>query len=211
MQKAAYSPVEEGHYALASKHYCHFTSPIRRYPDLTVHRLIDALLLDRPLNQDFEALTALSDHCSNRERRAENAERELVKLKLLSFLSNQIGHEMDAVITGVEDFGLFAQGIKLPAEGLIPVRSLTDDRYYFDATTRTLTGHREGNTFRMGDHIRVAVVRVDLDRRELDLRFVAFTKTDAKPRPRSPRRATGRAKPAKPSPPRKTKRKRRGY
>jgi ribonuclease R len=193
MQKAAYSPVEEGHYALASDHYCHFTSPIRRYPDLTIHRLIDAIVRGQPVTSDFSALLALSDQCSDRERRAENAERELIKLKLLSFLAGQIGHEMDAVITGVEEFGLFAQGIKLPAEGLIHVKSLADDRYFFDSTTHTLTGHREGNSFRIGDHVRVAIARVDVDRRELDFRLVGFTKQ--KP-PRAPPRPPGR-KPTK--------------
>ncbi|MCR4415277.1 MAG: ribonuclease R [Thermoguttaceae bacterium] len=172
MQRAVYGPEEEGHYALASPCYCHFTSPIRRYPDLTIHRLVDALLAGRKPQADRAALVALGEHCSQREQRAESAERELTKLKLLWYLNDRIGEEMDAVITGVEPFGLFAQGIHLPAEGLIHVDSLADDFYHYDRTTHSLAGHRSGNTFRLGDVIRVAVAHVDLDRRELDFRVV---------------------------------------
>ena len=164
MQKAVYSPEEEGHYALAGGCYCHFTSPIRRYPDLTIHRLVDAVLSgDKPRN-DMGELLVLGEHCSDREQRAEAAERELTKLKLLSYLSQRIGEEMDAVITGVESFGLFAQGVQLPAEGLIHVDSLSDDYYRYDRAAHTLSGHRLGNQFRLGDPVRVAIVRVDVDR-----------------------------------------------
>ncbi len=172
MQRAVYSPEEEGHYALASDCYCHFTSPIRRYPDLTIHRLIDAHLAGRKPPGDPAELLVLGEHCSQREQRAESAERELTKLKLLTYLSGRIGEEMDAVITGVEPFGLFAQGIRLPAEGLIHVDSLADDYYHYDRAAHTLAGHRSGNAFRLGDVIRVAVAHVDVDRRELDFRLV---------------------------------------
>ena len=172
MQRAVYSPIEEGHYALASECYCHFTSPIRRYPDLTVHRLVDAVVTGRKPANDYDELVVSGEHCSNRERRAEAAERQLVKLKLLDYMSRRIGEEMDAVVSGVESFGLFAQGVQLPAEGLIRIDALMDDYYQFDRSTHTLAGRRAGNTFRLGDRIRVAVARVDLDRRELDFRFV---------------------------------------
>jgi ribonuclease R len=172
MQKAEYSPEEEGHYALASDCYCHFTSPIRRYPDLTVHRLIDAILTGRKPANVYEDLVLLGRHCSDREQRAEAAERDLTKLKLLHYLSGRIGEEMEAVVTGVESFGLFVQGIELPAEGLVHADSLTDDYYHFDRATHTLAGHRSGNVFRLGDVLRVTVARVDLDRRELDFRLV---------------------------------------
>lgn len=172
LQRAAYSPEEAGHYALASDCYCHFTSPIRRYPDLTIHRLIDALLTRQKPRNDLGELVALGEHCSDRERRAEEAERELTKVKLLNFLSSQIGLELDAVVTGVEQFGLFAQGVDLPAEGLIHVTSLADDYYAFDRVTHTLAGRKAGNSFRLGDPIGVAVARVDVDRRELDFRLV---------------------------------------
>lgn len=172
LQRAAYSPEQAGHYALASDCYCHFTSPIRRYPDLTIHRLIDALLTHGKPRQELGELVALGEHCSDRERRAEEAERELTKVKLLNYLSDQIGLELDAVVTGVEQFGLFAQGTALPAEGLIHVTSLADDYYAFDRATHTLAGRRAGNSFRLGDPVRVVVARVDVDRRELDFRLV---------------------------------------
>jgi ribonuclease R len=172
LPRAVYSPKEEGHFALASGCYCHFTSPIRRYPDLTIHRLVDAVIAGTKPRSNFDELVVLGEHCSEREQRADAAERELTKLKLLAYLSGRIGEEMDAVITGVETFGLFAQGVKLPAEGLIRVDSLVDDYYRFDRATHTLAGYRSGNTFRLGDLVRVAVARVDLERRELDFRLV---------------------------------------
>jgi ribonuclease R len=173
LPRAVYSPKEEGHFALASECYCHFTSPIRRYPDLTIHRLVDAVLTDGKPARDFDKLVVLGEHCSGREQRADAAERELKKVKLLAYLSERIGEEMEAVITGVESFGLFVQGVELPAEGLIRVDSLVDDFYRFDRATHTLAGNRSGNMFRLGDMVRVAVARVDLERRELDFRLVA--------------------------------------
>lgn len=178
MQQAVYSPIEEGHYALASDCYCHFTSPIRRYPDLTVHRLIDAVAQQKQPVQEMGELVALGEHCSQRERRAEAAERELTKLKLLSYLEERVGMELDAIITGVAEFGLFAQGIELPAEGLVHVSSLTDDYYRFERNSHSLVGYREGNCFRLGDRIRVVIARVDVDRRELDLRVIGRLKRD---------------------------------
>jgi ribonuclease R len=114
----------------------------------------------------------LGDHCSDREQRAEAAERELTKVKLLSYLAKRIGQTLDAVITGVEDFGLFAQGVELPAEGLVHIDTLTDDFYRYDSATHSLAGYRSGNRFRLGDLIRVEVAHVDINRRELDLRIV---------------------------------------
>ena len=177
LQRAVYSPMEEGHYALASDCYCHFTSPIRRYPDLTVHRLIESLLTGKKSRNDVDELVLLGRHCSEREQRAESAERELTKLKLLSYLSDHIGLEMDAVVTGVESFGIFVQGLELPAEGLVRVDALTDDNYRFDRANHTLAGHREGNSYRLGDLLKVVVARVDMERRELDFRMVERKKT----------------------------------
>jgi ribonuclease R len=172
LQRAIYSPMDEGHYALASQCYCHFTSPIRRYPDLTIHRLVDAILTKKKPRNDYDEAVALGRQCSDREQRAEAAERDLTKLKLLAYLSERIGEEMDAVVTGVESYGIFVQGIELPAEGLVRVESLSDDYYRFDRAAHTLAGHREGNSYRLGDRLRVAVARVDLERRELDFRVV---------------------------------------
>lgn len=191
MQRAIYSPMEEGHYALAADCYCHFTSPIRRYPDLTVHRLIDAILTKTKPRNDYDEIVVLARHCSDREQRAEAAERDLTKLKLLAYLSDRIGEEMEAVVTGVESYGLFVQGVKLPAEGLVRVETLSDDHYYFDRASHTLTGHRAGNSYRLGDLLRVAVARVDLERREIDFRVVE--KEKGRPAP-SPKAAKGTKK-----------------
>jgi len=170
LKQAVYSPEEEGHYALASECYCHFTSPIRRYPDLTVHRLIDAVALGKKPRNDFGKLAGLGEHCSERERRAEAAERELKKQKLLMYFSDRIGEEMEAVVTGVEEFGLFVQGVEIPAEGLIHITALQDDYYRFERASHTLTGNRAGNQYRLGDVLRVRVAHVDVDRRQLDFR-----------------------------------------
>jgi ribonuclease R len=190
LTRAAYGPQEDGHYALASDCYCHFTSPIRRYPDLQVHRALDGLAAGR--RPPAEGLVRLGAECSELERRAEAAERELVKLKLLLFLKGRIGEEMDAVVTGVEAFGLFVQGLAIPAEGLVPLDTLPDDSYRYDRASHTLAGRRAGQSFRLGDRVRVAVARVDLDRRELDFRLVGRGR-------RAPRAAGGRPRPSKPA------------
>ena len=170
LARAVYGPQPEGHYALASDCYCHFTSPIRRYPDLVVHRALDQLARGRRAPND--GLVELGLHCSTLERRAEAAERELVKLKLLLFLSSRIGTEMEAVVTGVEPFGLFLQGLELPAEGLLTLAELPADSYRFDRASHSLAGRRPGQSWRLGDRVRVAVKKVDLDRRSLEFRFV---------------------------------------
>jgi ribonuclease R len=211
MQRAVYSPEEEGHYALASRCYCHFTSPIRRYPDLTVHRLIDALAHKRKPEQKMDELMVLGDHCSEREQRATDAERELNKVKLLLYLSDKIGLELEGVITGVESFGLFVIGVELPAEGFVHISSLADDYYRYDRAGHVIEGFRSGNTFRLGDSVRVAVAAVDVDARQLDFRLLARAGAAKKPRgkigpPSRGKKATptGRREKKGP-PPRKTK------
>ena len=173
MQKAVYSPREIGHYALASEAYCHFTSPIRRYPDLIIHRAVGDLINGKRPRSDFDKLASLGQHCSDLARRAESAERELTKLKLLNFLADQVGLEMEAVVTGVEPYGLFAQGIEMPAEGLIPISNLPPDKYQFDRPSRTLNGFKAGNQFRLGDVISIRVSMVDPDQRLLEFALVA--------------------------------------
>lgn len=177
MQKAIYSPEDEGHYALASECYCHFTSPIRRYPDLTIHRLINALNAyeagesGKPV-QDIAALIHVGDHCSEREGRAAIAERELTKIKLLNYLTDKVGTELDGIITGVESFGVFIMGTEMPAEGFIHITGLGDDYFKYDRATHSINGFRSGNSFRLGDKVRVAVAAVDVDSRQLDFRFL---------------------------------------
>lgn len=171
LKQAAYSPVQDEHFALAMQHYCHFTSPIRRYPDLQVHRLLDRWLRDGTASANEAELVALGDHCSKMERRAETAERELVKQRILAYLSGRLGEQLDAVITGVADYGFFAQAEKFPAEGLVHISSLVDDYYWFDEGSHTLEGKRTKRRFRLGDRVKVAVARVDIPRRMLDLRL----------------------------------------
>ncbi|HUG90057.1 MAG TPA: VacB/RNase II family 3'-5' exoribonuclease [Planctomycetaceae bacterium] len=225
MKQAMYSAVETGHYALSVEHYCHFTSPIRRYPDLAVHRMVDAVVLaDRGANggrvadvmaatesrasrskaskpgrrghrHDGSAVRGLNDmeleklgkHCSGTERRAEAAERELTKVKLLTYLEDRIGDELDAIITGVERFGIFCRGIELPAEGLVPIAALDrDDYFYHDPASISLTGRRTGKQYRLGDRVRVSIAHVDVDRRELDFALVEGP-APRRPNARSPR------------------------
>jgi ribonuclease R len=180
LKQAKYSPEEEGHYALASQNYCHFTSPIRRYPDLTVHRLLGQLLRTGRAGGDYAELVALGEHCSKTERRAEVAERELVKVKLLAYLSERIGSELEAIITGVADYGFFAQAEQFPVEGLVHVSTLTDDYYYFEEATHSLIGRRTHKRYRLGDKVKVNVVRVDQQRRQLDFRVAAKRKVAAR-------------------------------
>jgi ribonuclease R len=172
LKQASYSPEEEGHYALASEDYCHFTSPIRRYPDLTVHRLLDRWLRTGRCGSDATELATLGGHCSRTERRAETAERELVKFKLLTYMSERIGLQLEAIITGVADYGFYGQSETLPVDGLVHVSTMTDDYYYFDEASHSLIGQRTKRRYRLGDKVKVKVVRVDLQRRQLDFRRV---------------------------------------
>ncbi len=199
-KQAIYTPEHEGHYALASDDYCHFTSPIRRYPDLQVHRQLTAILAGRKPRSDPDELVMLGENCSRTERRAEAAEREIIKVKLLTYLESRIGESFHAIITAAEDFGLFCQLVELPIDGLIHVTSLGDDYYYLESETHTLIGRRSGHRYRLGDRIEVRIARIDIDRRELDLVLAS----DAPPTPPEPSRksaprSTGRKRDASPS------------
>ena len=172
MQKAIYSPKEAGHFALASEAYCHFTSPIRRYPDLVIHRMVGDLIDRKRPPADFDRLSATGKHCSDLEKRAADAERELKKLKLLSFMEKRVGETLTAIVTGVEAFGIFAQGVEIPAEGLVPVSKLPPDKYQFDRPSKTLNGFRSQNQFRLGDRVEVQVDLVDLDKRIMEFKLI---------------------------------------
>lgn len=196
LARAVYGPQPEGHYALASDCYCHFTSPIRRYPDLTVHRRLDAVAGKR--RPPADGLVELGESCSQLERRAEAAERELVKLKLLLYLRSRIGEAMEAVVTGVEAFGLFVQGIDLPAEGLVPRDTLPDDRYRYDRRRHMLAGHRAGNSFQLGDRVRVVVAKIDLERRSAEFRLEerrGRSRSKAAEKPHKPGKASAKKGP----------------
>ena len=210
LKQAVYTPEEEGHYALASEDYCHFTSPIRRYPDLQVHRQLTAILAGKRPRSDFDELAALAEHCTRTERRADTAERELIKIKLLTYLAGHIGERFHAVIIGVEDFGFFCRLIEFPAEGLVHITALADDYYYLESGTHTLVGRRGGHRHRLGDRIEVTVARVDIDRRELDLTLGEFAPSEipAQPRPaREPRSRRPSTRPRAAGPKAKPKKK----
>jgi len=171
LKMACYSSENLGHFGLAFDCYTHFTSPIRRYPDLIVHRILRALAeggAGRVREEYSEHLDRIAEHCSTQEREAMEAERESLQTKQLMFMSDKIGEEFDGRITGVHSYGLFVELVDFLAEGLIHVSSLEDDYYIFMEEKHCLLGENAGKSFRLGDEIRVQVVRVDLDRRRMD-------------------------------------------
>jgi ribonuclease R len=193
LKQAEYTVAEVGHYALGVDNYCHFTSPIRRYPDLTVHRTVSEVLFDRKSRRggDIVTLAKIARHSSIQERKAEQAERELIKVKLLTYLEDKVGLEMDATITGVERFGLFCQGLEIPVDGLVHITALDRGDYYeYDEATFSLIARRSGRQYRLGDGLRVKVMRVDADRRELD--FAIVPERGKSPRKRQEKRESPR-------------------
>ncbi|HBJ34118.1 MAG TPA: ribonuclease R, partial [Planctomycetaceae bacterium] len=147
--------------------------PIRRYPDLTVHRLVQNLL-DRKKTPDesYAVLLRLGFHCSDQERNAAQAERELIQLKLLHFMKKQVGQTMRVIVSRVFIDGIFARGIELPIDGYLPVTSLPSDKYRFERRGQMLVGYKEGNQYRLGDELSVKVAKVDLRERQLIFDFV---------------------------------------
>ena len=172
MKRALYRPQCDGHYGLASAAYAHFTSPIRRYPDLVVHRMLKARLTRRPgdFDQQRSALPWLAEHASAMERVAEAAARESQEMKLCELLEAQVGAAFDGVVSGVATYGAF---VRLPctAEGLLPVRCLGDEYFALDPVRRSLTGADSGRVFRLGQRVRVVLTAVDARRRRLDFRL----------------------------------------
>lgn len=167
MAKAAYSPENVGHFGLAFTQYTHFTSPIRRYPDLMVHRLLKDLAAGRP-TPGFADLKAACEHASERERAADDAQRESVKLKQVEYMQQHVGDQFTGVVSGVTRFGVFVELDALLVEGLIHVRELSDDYYEYDESTFSLTGRYTGRTFRLGDPLDVIVAAANTDTREID-------------------------------------------
>ena len=181
LSQAVYSKDNLGHFGLAYPAYCHFTSPIRRYPDLLVHRQIRAALRGQwPLKkQDAaelealeEALVKLGDHTSLTERRADEATRDATRWLKCQYIQKHIGEEFEGIISGVTRFGFFAELKEIYIDGLVHVTSLRDDYYYFDAIHHRLVGERSGITYKLGDSLKVKVVKVDIDERKIDFELV---------------------------------------
>ncbi len=171
MAKARYSTNNIGHYGLAFKYYSHFTSPIRRYPDMMVHRML-AHYLNNGDSKNKQKYEQRCNHCSDMEKRSMDAERASVKYKQVEFMKDKIGMEFQAIITGLTDFGIFAEIIENKVEGMISVQSLGDDFYEFDDENYTLVGRHTGKTFSLGAEILVKVKNVNLPKRQLDFAVV---------------------------------------
>ena len=177
MQKARYAPANLGHFGLAFSSYTHFTSPIRRYPDLVVHRLLRAARqasTDEAGRASLDArLPEIARVSSDRERRADEAERELVQWKKVRFMRDKVGEEFDGYVTGVASFGLFVELVEHFVEGMVHVSTMADDYYRFLDTAHTLRGENTGRTYRLGDpRARPRDPSVDLDKRQIELGIV---------------------------------------
>ncbi len=166
LSRASYDPSPRGHFGLALRHYCHFTSPIRRYPDLLVHRglrQLDVPGIDWP---------SLAVHCSYTERRADEASRAALQWCQLSYLSRQVSQSFDGLVTGVAGFGLFVELERFLVSGLLHISNLPDDYYHHEAKQGNLTGEHRGQVFALGDRLRVKILKIDLEEGKLDLGFV---------------------------------------
>jgi ribonuclease R len=172
MKWAKYSAKNLGHFGLASDGYTHFTSPIRRYPDLIVHRLLKRVLFKKEIKISEETLAHWADHLSNRERVAMEAEREILDRYRVRFMKDKIGEEFKGIISGVTAFGFFVELKDIFVEGLVRVTSLHDDYYQYHEKKYCLAGERSHKTFRIGDEVRVRVERVDVERRHIDFGLI---------------------------------------
>jgi len=173
MQKARYDAMNVGHFGLAAPTYTHFTSPIRRYPDLVVHRLLrevrQSKVSDERKAELDEDLPEVGRHTSEMERRAAEAEREILQWKKVRFMADKVGDVFDGYITGVAPFGMFVELIDHYVEGLVHVTTMADDYYRYREQTHSLFGENTKKTYRLGDRVRVQIVRVDMERRQIDL------------------------------------------
>lgn len=171
MSKAVYSTSPIGHYGLGFEYYSHFTSPIRRYPDLIAHRLLQHYL-DGGKSPNKEEVETQSKHCSAMERLASEAERESIKFMQVKFMEDHVGEVFSGVISGVAEYGFWVEIPENGAEGMIKLRDLVDDSYSLDAKNYAIIGSRTGNTFRLGDEVKIKVVKANLIAKQLDFKIV---------------------------------------
>lgn len=171
MSKAVYSTKNVGHYGLAFDYYTHFTSPIRRYPDMLVHRLLERYL-DGGRSVDQGPLEEECKHCSQMEQVASNAERDSVKYKQVEFMSDKIGKVYDGVISGITEWGIYVEINENKCEGMVPIRELDDDFYELDEKNYRLVGRRKKREYRLGQPVTIQVARANLDRKQLDFTLV---------------------------------------
>jgi len=171
MAKAVYSTDNIGHYGLAFKYYTHFTSPIRRYPDMMVHRLLTSYLSGE-IPGGKEKFEKLSDHSSKMEKLAAEAERASIKYKQVEFMSDKLGRKYDGVISGVTEWGIYVEIVENQCEGMINIRELGDDYYEYDEDNYCLRGRSTGKVYTLGDKVRIEVVKADLQKKQLDFRMV---------------------------------------
>ncbi|MFW5452734.1 ribonuclease R [Thioalkalivibrio sulfidiphilus] len=193
LKQAVYSPEDVGHFGLAHDDYAHYTSPIRRYPDLLVHRAIRHLLRGgkaSDFHYSHDEMVVLGEHCSMAERRADEASWDVEGWLKCEFMQDKVGETFDGVITSVTSFGLFVELKDIYVEGLVHVTSLSNDFYHFDPVGHRMTGERGGRVYRMGDPIRVQVARVNLDERKID--FVPAEDEEAVEAPEGGRRGRRR-------------------
>lgn len=172
MAKAVYTTENVGHYGLAFDYYTHFTSPIRRYPDMMVHRLLEKYLFQNGKSVNLEKLEEECKHSSEMEQLAANAERASIKYKQVEYMSERLGQEYDGVISGVTEWGLYVEINENKCEGLVPIRDLEDDYYEFDEKNFCLIGHRKKRIYRLGDPIRIQIARANLEKKQLDFALV---------------------------------------
>jgi ribonuclease R len=206
MQKARYDASNLGHFGLAADSYTHFTSPIRRYPDLVVHRSLresrHGRMSEARRSELEEDLPEVARHTSEKERRADDAERELVQWKKVRFMADKVGDEFTGYITGVSAYGLYIELVEHFVEGMVHVSTMADDYYRFVEKAHLMRGENLGKVYRLGDKVTVQVVRVDLERRQVDLGLVdildAVRQSERNRGPRrskaEPKREAGRRK-----------------
>ena len=175
MSQAVYSPDLKGHFGLALDAYAHFTSPIRRYPDLLVHRAIRHCLLDKKVETfvyGVPEMIMLGEHCSANERRADDATRDVVSWLKCEYMMDKIGAEFSGIISAVTSFGFFVELADIYVEGLVHISNLGQDYFHFDPTSHQLKGERTGMSFRLGDSVKIKVARVDLDEKKMDFELL---------------------------------------